>query len=179
METATGPGPPRPSPPGHSREAPGPEPPATGESADSGFGVFCACRQVPTHRGRTHLLASCCCLCWALHVAPGAGGTSSVEGWTLQQRGCWKEYSRCDFFVVNLFLAALGLRCSVRAFSSCGERRLLSSFGVVASTVAEHSSRVWGLQYLWCISLVSLRHVESSQTTDQTCVPGIGRILYH
>ena len=35
METATGPGPPRPSPPGHSHEALGPEPPAAGESAGS------------------------------------------------------------------------------------------------------------------------------------------------
>ena len=41
------------------------------------------------------------------------------------------------------FLAALGLRCCVRAFSSCGERGLLfvAVLGlliVVASLVAEH-----------------------------------------
>ena len=49
-----------------------------------------------------------------------------------------------QFFLFNLlFLAALGLRCCARAFSSCGERGLL--FVVVrgfliamASFVAEH-----------------------------------------
>ena len=47
------------------------------------------------------------------------------------------------FFKIYLFLAALGLHCSVRAFSSCGEqgllfvavRRLLIA---VASLAAEH-----------------------------------------
>ena len=47
------------------------------------------------------------------------------------------------FFFFNLFLAALGLPCCVRAFSSCGERRLLflvvrSLLIVVASLVVEH-----------------------------------------
>ena len=42
-----------------------------------------------------------------------------------------------------LFLAALGLRCCMRAFSSCGERGLLfvavrGLFIAVASLVAEH-----------------------------------------
>ena len=47
------------------------------------------------------------------------------------------------FILFILFLAALGLRCCMRAFSSCGERGLL--FGVVhglliavASLVVEH-----------------------------------------
>ena len=48
-----------------------------------------------------------------------------------------------QFILFYLFLAALGLRCCVRAFSSCGERgplfvavrRLLTA---VASLVAEH-----------------------------------------
>ena len=44
---------------------------------------------------------------------------------------------------IYLFLAALGLRCCARAFSSCGERGLLfvAVLGlliVVASLVAEH-----------------------------------------
>ena len=49
-----------------------------------------------------------------------------------------------EFFVfVFLFLAALGLRCCVRAFSSCGERGLLfvAVHGLliaVASLVAGH-----------------------------------------
>ena len=45
--------------------------------------------------------------------------------------------------LINLFLAALGLRCCVWALTSCGERGLLfvSVHGlliVVASLVAEH-----------------------------------------
>ena len=44
---------------------------------------------------------------------------------------------------IYLFLAALGLRCCVRAFSSCGERGLLfvavlRLLIAVASLVAEH-----------------------------------------
>ena len=51
------------------------------------------------------------------------------------------------FFLINLFiclfLAALGLRCCTRAFSSCGERGLLfvavrRLLIAVASLVAEH-----------------------------------------
>ena len=46
-------------------------------------------------------------------------------------------------FYLFLFLAGLGLRCCVRAFSSCGERGLLfvavhGLLTVVASLVAEH-----------------------------------------
>ena len=52
-----------------------------------------------------------------------------------------------DFFKINLFiylfLAALGLRCCARAFSSCGERGLLfvavyRLLIAVASLVVEH-----------------------------------------
>ena len=59
------------------------------------------------------------------------------------------------FFLINLFiylfLAALGLHCCVRAFSSCGERGLLfvavrGLLIVVASLVAEHGLWVHGLQ---------------------------------
>ena len=40
--------------------------------------------------------------------------------------------------------------------------------------------RACGLQYLWCICLVALHHVVSSQSRDQTCVPCIARqILNH
>ena len=47
------------------------------------------------------------------------------------------------FFIFLLFLAALGLRCCMQAFSSCGERGLLfvvvrRLLIVVASLVAEH-----------------------------------------
>ena len=62
------------------------------------------------------------------------------------------------FFLINLcylfiylFLAALGLRCCVRAFSSCGERGLLfvavrGLLTLVASLVEEHGLYARGLQ---------------------------------
>ena len=55
------------------------------------------------------------------------------------------------FFNFYLFLAVLGLRCCMRAFSSCGERGLLfiavrRLLIVVASLVAEHGLQVHGLQ---------------------------------
>ena len=46
---------------------------------------------------------------------------------------------------------------------------------VVASLVAEHRLQVEELQWLQCMGLAALRHVVSSQTRDQTHVPGIGR----
>ena len=47
------------------------------------------------------------------------------------------------FFLIFFFLAALGLRCCVQAFSSCGEQGLLfiavhGLLIVVSSLVAEH-----------------------------------------
>ena len=55
---------------------------------------------------------------------------------------------------IYLSLAALGLRCCERAFSSCGERRLLfvvvwGLLTVVASLVAEHRLQAHRLQQLW------------------------------
>ena len=59
------------------------------------------------------------------------------------------------FFLINLFylfiLAALGLRCCVRAFSSCGKRELLfvavrGLLIAVASLVVEHGLEARGLQ---------------------------------
>ena len=48
----------------------------------------------------------------------------------------------CLFLKFYLFLAALGLRCCARAFTSCGERGLLFVVHglviAVASLVAEH-----------------------------------------
>ena len=53
-------------------------------------------------------------------------------------------------YLIYLFLAALGLRCCARAFSSCGERGLLSVavrrlLTAVASLAAEHRLLVRGL----------------------------------
>ena len=62
-------------------------------------------------------------------------------------RNGWIPYPSGDsffyFFLFYLFLAAMGLRCCARAFSSCGERGLLFDavhglLTVVASLVAEH-----------------------------------------
>ena len=55
------------------------------------------------------------------------------------------------FFLIYLFLAALGLCCCTQAFSSCGEQGLLFVavhwlLIVVASLVAEHGLYVRGLQ---------------------------------
>ena len=88
------------------------------------------------------------------------------------------------------FMAALGLRCCMRAFSSCGERgRFLQFCGflvAVASLVAEHWLQAHGLQqlwltgsraqaqYLWRTGLVAPRHVGSSRTRARTHVPCIG-----
>ena len=49
----------------------------------------------------------------------------------------------CFFNLLFLFLAALGLRCCARAFSSCGEQGILfvevcGLLIVVASLVVEH-----------------------------------------
>ena len=86
---------------------------------------------------------------------------------------------------IYLFFVVLGLYCSVRAFSSCGERGLLFVAGrgpliVVASLVAEHRLQVHGPQQLWHTVLVALWHVGSSQARARTCVTCIGRqILNH
>ena len=114
--------------------------------------------------------------------------------------------SKSLFFVLSFFfklilfysfLAALGLRCCMRAFSSCGKWRLLfvtvrGLLTAVASPVAEHGLQAHGLQQLWHMAqqlwladsraqaqqlwhtgLVALRHVGSSRTRAQTCVPSI------
>ena len=52
-------------------------------------------------------------------------------------------FNKCIYLFIYLFLAALGLHCCARAFSSCGERGLLfvavcGLLIAVASLVAEH-----------------------------------------
>ena len=98
---------------------------------------------------------------------------------------------------MSLWLAALGLHCSMRAFSTCSQQGLLSSCSTRAShcggfscfggrdldmwasvVAALHAStldsRVWA-QQLWCTALVAPRAVESSRTRDRTHVPCLGR----
>ena len=67
------------------------------------------------------------------------------------------------FIFIYLFLAALGLRCCARAFSSCGKLGLL--FVVVcglligvASLVAEHGLQARGLQQLWHVASAVVAH---------------------
>ena len=89
-------------------------------------------------------------------------------------------------------MAALGLCCCARAFSSCGEqgllfvavRRLLIA---VASLAAEHGLQTRGPQQLWLAGsraqaqqlwrtgLAAPRQVGSSRTGARTHVPSIGR----
>ena len=61
------------------------------------------------------------------------------------------------------FLAALGLRCSMQAFSSCGEWGLLfvavcGLLIAVASLVAEHRLQAHGPQQLWRAGSVVVAH---------------------
>ena len=62
----------------------------------------------------------------------------------------YTKYTLKNLFIY-LFLAALGLRCCSRAFSSCSERGLLfiavrGLLNAVASLVAEHRLQARGLQ---------------------------------
>ena len=62
---------------------------------------------------------------------------------TLQWGNLDKHPILINLFILNLFLAALGLGCCARAFSSCDERGLLflavrGLLIAVASLVAEH-----------------------------------------
>ena len=71
-----------------------------------------------------------------------------------------------------LFLAALGLCCCERAFSSCDEQGLLSSCGVQAAHRSGFSCslqlRLWGAraQQWWLMGLLALQPVGSFQTRD-------------
>ena len=80
-----------------------------------------------------------------------------------------QAYDQGFFFFLNkfiyLFLAALGIRCCARAFSSCGELGLLfvvhGLLIVVVSPAAEHR-----LQQLWRTGSAAPRHVGSSPTRE-------------
>ena len=112
-----------------------------------------------------------------------------------------------NLFLKNLFtyyfLAELGLRCCVWAFSSCSERGLLfvalsrlliavaslccraQALGtqaavVVARGLSSCGSRALECRLMWHTGLVALWHVGSSQTRARTPVLCIGgRILNH
>ena len=74
----------------------------------------------------------------------------------------------------------LGLRFCARAFSSCGEWGPLfiavrGPLTIAASLVAGAQAPDVQAQQLWLTGLVAPRHVGSSQTRAQTCVPCISR----
>ena len=84
---------------------------------------------------------------------------------------------------LQLQRAETTLHCGVWAshcggFSCCGARAL----GAWASVVVAHGLSSCGsqAQQLWCVGLVTPRHVGYSWTRERTCVPYIGRqILNH
>ena len=70
----------------------------------------------------------------------------------------------CRFF---LFVAREGYSLAVlRLGFSMQGLLFLQGMGSVHACFSRHG--VWP-QYLWCMGLVALQHVESSQTRDQTC----------
>ena len=94
-------------------------------------------------------------------------------------------YVNCPSVFKNLilfiywYLAALDPHRCTRAFSSCSEPGLLCScvarLLIVGLLLLQSTgSRVCGLS-LWLTDLVPSKHVGSSQTRDQTCVPCIAR----
>ena len=89
---------------------------------------------------------------------------TSVFSWWLR---VYQHPLGMKFFIffkfIYLFMAALGFRCCMRAFSSCGERGLLfvavhGLLIVVASLVAEHRLQMRGLQQLWHMGSVVMAH---------------------
>ena len=112
---------------------------------------------------------------WALTCPDQVKGPPALEGKVILKK-------------INLFssLAALGLRCCMKAFSSCGERGLLSSCDARASPCGSFSclqstgSGDCGLQSLWRLGFIAPLLVGSSRTRDQTHLSCIGRwILNH
>ena len=120
-----------------------------------------------------------------------------LESVTVIMHACFLKF----IYLIYLFLAALGLCCCAWAFSSCGEvSGGYSSLHCMGFSllwllfVAEQGSRHVGFsscgtwaqqlwlvvsraqaQQLWCMGLVVLQHVGSSQTRARTHAPCIGR----
>ena len=96
----------------------------------------------------------------------------------------WTEWHMTLSTLNYIFMAALGLRCCMRAFSSCSvQASHCSGVSCCRAQALGHagfrSCSVWA-QQLWCMGLVALSHVGSSRTSDQTGVPCIARwILNH
>ena len=80
-------------------------------------------------------------------------------------------YKYIFLLFIYLFLAVLGLPCCAcfSLVAMCG------LFIAVAFLIGNLWLLAYSLQQLWCMAFVALRHVESSQTRDQTCVSCIGK----
>ena len=104
------------------------------------------------------------------------------------------QITQCLFFLSAVLSLSLCSRENCTwAFSSCSKQELLLiavlvshcySYSCCGAQALEHrlkkKKKRTQAQYLCCLGLVAPRHVVSSQTRDQTCVPCIGRwILYH
>ena len=85
--------------------------------------------------------------------------------------GILQDAPLLEFFFLIYFLAALGLHCCTRAFSSCGEGGLFfiavrGLLIVVASLVAKHRLQARGLQQLQHLgSVVAARRPQSMQAS--------------
>ena len=84
------------------------------------------------------------------------------------------------FILFILFLAVLGLRCCVQAFSSCGKRGLLfvavcglQQLWCMGSVVVWLAGSRAQAQQLWHMGFVALWHVGSSWTRDRTMSPAL------
>lgn len=84
---------------------------------------------------------------------------------------------------IYLFMAALGLLCCTRAFSSCGEQGFTLHCRAWASHCGGFS--ICGAQALGrggfsscCTGLVVLRYAESSRARDHTRVPALAGGLF-
>ena len=116
----------------------------------------------------------------------------------------WYSCHLCPFYVVYLFISALGLHCCAGFFLvavsgryslfwfrsfSLGKILLLQSMDFRAGRLQKLRCRAQQLQFLgsraqaqqlWQPGLFALHHAGSSQTRDRTHVSCIGRqILYH
>ena len=83
---------------------------------------------------------------------------------------------------IDLFLAATGLCCFMQTLCSCREWGLLFSavcrHPIVEASFGDHRLSVYSLLWLWSTDLITLRHVESSQTRIKPTSPApAGRLL--
>ena len=103
--------------------------------------------------------------------------------WIKQRRSAFRNvvlfvrFFNHFYFVICVFLAMLGFCCCSWASSIVSATRgysLVAGPGLLIS-VKSIGSQVLGLYYLWSAGSAAVRHMGSSQTRNQTDVPGTGR----